>query len=83
MLGIRPEHIVLSAAPGPDTVSFRLDVLELIEPDVLLFVTHGALALVVRTKAEAAELERGDEVHLAFPALRLHLFDPETGARLP
>lgn len=83
VLGIRPEHIVLSAAPGPDTVSFRLDVLELIEPDVLLFVTHGALTLVVRTKAEAAELERGDEVHLAFPALRLHLFDPETGARLP
>jgi sn-glycerol 3-phosphate transport system ATP-binding protein len=83
VLGIRPEHILLNNVAGPDTLPFRLEVLELVEPDMLVFVTSGSVSLVVRAKAEAAELAPGDEVHLAFPAERLHLFDPESGARLP
>jgi multiple sugar transport system ATP-binding protein len=83
VLGIRPEHIVLRHAPGADTVTFRLDVVELVEPDMLLFATLGDLSLVVRVKAEDAEVAPGAEVHLAFPAGRLHLFNPESGARLP
>ncbi len=83
VLGIRPEHIVLDNVAGPDTLPFRLEVLELVEPDMLLFVTSGNISLVVRAKAEAAELAPGAEVHLAFPAERLHFFDPENGARLP
>ncbi len=83
VLGIRPEHIGLNTTAGPDTLPFRLDVLELVEPDILLFVTSGNISLVVRAKAEAAELAPGAEVHLAFPAERLNFFDPENGARLP
>ncbi|MHA1154443.1 MAG: ABC transporter ATP-binding protein [Alphaproteobacteria bacterium] len=83
VLGIRPEHIVLSITPGADTVTFDLDVVELVEPDMLLFATLGDLSVVVRAKAEAAELAPGAQVHLAFPAERLHFFDPESGARLP
>ena len=83
VLGIRPEHIVLKPAPGADTVTFALDVVELVEPDMLLFATLGDLSMVVRAKAEEAELAPGAQVHLAFPAERLHFFDPESGARLP
>jgi len=83
VLGIRPEHIVLSITPGADTVTFDLDVVELVEPDMLLFATLGDLSLVVRAKAEEAEFTPGAEVHLGFPAERLHFFDPESGARLP
>ena len=56
---------------------------ELVEPDMLLFATLGDLSVVVRAKAEEAELTPGAQVHLAFPAERLHFFDPENGARLP
>ncbi len=83
VLGIRPEHFVLKRAPGADTVTFGLDVVELVEPDMLLFATLGDLSVVVRAKAEEAELTPGAQVHLAFPAERLHFFDPENGARLP
>ena len=83
VLGIRPEHIVLNATPGADTMTFVLDVVELVEPDMLLFATLGDLSVVVRAKAEEAELTPGAQVHLAFPAERLHFFDPENGARLP
>jgi len=83
VLGIRPEHIVLAAGTGTETHPFRLDVLELIEPDMLLFVTRNGLALTVRGKADAADLERGAELHLEFPPERLHFFDPESGMRRP
>ncbi len=82
-LGIRPEHIVLHSGPRDGAIAFRLDVVELVEPDMLLFVTLGELSLVVRVKAEAAELERGAEVYLELPADRFHFFDAETGTRLP
>jgi len=83
VLGIRPEHIVLAPGSGTATSPFRLDVLELIEPDMLLFVTHDGLSLTVRGKADAADLKRGVELHLEFPPERLHFFDPESGRRRP
>jgi sn-glycerol 3-phosphate transport system ATP-binding protein len=85
-LGIRPEHILLHSRPKEGGLAFNLDVKELVEPDVLLFVTRGALSLVVRAKADLAgldALEPGAEVHLELPAERLHLFDAETGLRQP
>ena len=82
-LGVRPEHIVLHRAPHDGALSFRLDIAELIEPDVLLFVACGEKSLVVRAKAEHSEPERGAEVYLEFPNDRLHFFDADTGARLP
>lgn len=81
VLGIRPEHIVLHEEPSEGTVTFRLDVPELVEPDILLFATCGAVPLVVRTKAERIDLQRGDPLYLEFPVDRLHLFDPQSGAR--
>ena len=53
---------------------------------MLLFDTSGPLSLVVRAKADVAELEAlepGAEVHLELPAERLHVFDAETGLRQP
>jgi ABC-type sugar transport system ATPase subunit len=83
VLGIRPEHIVLHDSPRADTLDFRLDVPEIVEPDMLLFAACGEVALVVRAKADRPELRRGDALHLEFPADRLCFFDPDTGARRP
>ncbi len=83
VLGIRPEHIVLHDSPREDTLDFRLDVPEIVEPDMLLFAACGEVALVVRAKADRPELRRGDALHLEFPADRLCFFDPDTGARRP
>ena len=83
-LGIRPEHIVLHVGRREGALAFKLDVKELVEPDVLLFVTRGALSLIVRAKADLAgldALEPGAEVFLELPGERLHLFDAETGLR--
>jgi sn-glycerol 3-phosphate transport system ATP-binding protein len=82
-LGIRPEHILLHRGPREGAEPFRLEVKELIEPDILLFVARGGLSLVVRSKADLAELDDGSEVYLELPAGRLHYFDAETGLRRP
>jgi ABC-type sugar transport system ATPase subunit len=85
-LGIRPEHVLLHDRPKESAQAFRLDVKELVEPDVLLFVTRGALSLVVRAKADLAELdalEPGAAVYLELPGERLHFFDAESGLRQP
>jgi sn-glycerol 3-phosphate transport system ATP-binding protein len=82
-LGIRPEHILLHHGPRDGAQPFRLDVKELVEPDILLFLTSGPLSLVVRSKAELVDLEDGIEVYLELPGDRLHFFDPESGLRRP
>ena len=81
-LGIRHEHIGLRRAAAPETISFRLDVIEVVEPDMLLFVERGDVHLVVRTEAAPEGLGHDTEVHLAFPEDRLHLFATRDGARL-
>jgi multiple sugar transport system ATP-binding protein len=83
VLGIRPEHIVPHRAPRDGAVACRLDVLELVEPDVLLFVECGGLPLVVRSRADFSELSGGAEFYLELPSARLHFFDAETGLRQP
>ena len=83
VLGIRPEHIAPRRTAREGTLACRLDVLELVEPDMLLFTDCGGQPLTVRSKADFPELTSGAELYLELPADRLHFFDAETGLRLP
>ncbi len=82
-LGIRPEQIILRREPGPATVPFRLDVIEVVEPDTLLFARKGDVALAVRVMQDVADLEPGSEVHLEFPEVARHFFDRRDGEDEP
>lgn len=83
VLGIRPEQLALADEGAPDALGFRLDVIERVEPDTLLFVERGAVSLVARVMKELEGLKPGAEVALGFPSEALHFFDAESGARLP
>jgi ABC-type sugar transport system ATPase subunit len=86
VLGIRPEHIVLHRSPQSGFLPFTLDVVELVQPDTLLFVKKGekdSVAMVVRVLEECSDLKPPDEVYLQFPEKSLHFFDITSGARLP
>jgi len=80
-MGIRPEQVVLREGPTDESVSFELDVLELIEPDTLLFVKKGAASMVVRVMRDVGDLDRGAEVHLELPADARHFFEISDGRR--
>ena len=80
-MGIRPEQVVLKNGPTDESVSFELDVLELIEPDTLLFVKKGSASMVVRVMRDVGDLGRGAEVHLELLDDSRHFFEISDGRR--
>ncbi len=80
-LGVRPEQILLREAPTDQTVSFNLDVLELVEPDALLFVKKDNTSLVVRVMRDTTGLDRSSQIHLEFPEHTRHFFEIRDGRR--
>jgi ABC-type sugar transport system ATPase subunit len=86
VLGIRPEHSVLQREPHSDIIPFTLDVVELVQPDTLLFVKKGKsdpVSVVVRVMEDCSDLKPRETVHLKFPQPALHFFDIASGERLP
>ena len=75
-VGVRPEHVVVHAAGQRVTV----DLVEQLGSETVLYgrLDDGAL-LAVKVSGPPP----GEEIAVAFPAHRLHLFDRETGLRLP
>ena len=83
VLGIRPEQIQLVDASASDAIRFAVDVVEPVEPDVLIFAKSEANALIVRTVNDDRAFDPGQPLHLRFPPAALHTFDAVSGARLP
>jgi sn-glycerol 3-phosphate transport system ATP-binding protein len=83
VLGIRPEQIQIVDASAGDAACFAVDVVEAVEPDVLIFARSQASKLIVRTASDDRAFEPGQPLHLRFPANALHVFDATSGARLP
>jgi ABC-type sugar transport system ATPase subunit len=83
VLGIRPEALVLREQPTEASIPFELDVVEPVEPDTLLFVKKGDVALVARVLREVGERGAGAVVHLELPPRHRHFFSAATGERLP
>jgi len=82
-LGIRPEALVLREQPTEDSIAFELDVMELVEPDTLLFAKKDGVSMVARIMRDVGERKAGSPVHLELPPEHRHYFDLDTGVRLP
>jgi sn-glycerol 3-phosphate transport system ATP-binding protein len=81
-LGIRPEQIEIVDASAADAIAFEVDVIELVEPDILIFAKLGENCIIVRAGG-ARSYDHGALLHLRFPPAALHGFDAKTGQRLP
>ncbi|MEP9389453.1 ABC transporter ATP-binding protein [Mesorhizobium sp. KR9-304] len=82
VLGIRPEQVEIVDSSAADAVRFEVDVMELVEPDVLVFVRSGTSSMIVRTPNDDRTFAHGEPLFLRFPPAALHAFDAVTGARL-
>ena len=79
-LGIRPEHIALTA-PGQGLLDATVRVTEILGGESFLYTRTGkGDEIVVRCEGET-EARAGDQVGLGFPTARMHLFDA-SGRRL-
>ena len=88
-LGIRPEHILFSAEPGPHTLTGTVDVSEMMGSELHLHVTvQDGVDVVLRVsttelpKEQKAGIPYGTKVHFTFRDDLIHLFDPETANNL-
>ena len=87
-VGIRPEHIAFSAEAGPDCLTGKVDVSEMMGSELYLHVTVGDKNVVLRVpttvlpKEQKAGIPFGTPVHFTFRSDLIHLFDPESEKNL-
>jgi len=81
LVGIRPEHIEVTAAPAPEAIAGRVVVLEPIGAQQLLTVRVGGDTVKVTTSPEF-QADAGEQIWLRFNPDRIRLMDAHTGAAL-
>jgi multiple sugar transport system ATP-binding protein len=77
-LGVRPEHLRL----GGDGVEARVELVDPVGSEALVHLDAGGTALLARVDA-AARPEPGAVVRVHVRPDDAHLFDADTGARVP
>ena len=78
ILGIRPEHMDITASGW----EVRVDTVELLGAERLVYATMGGDSLIVRIDEGSASPKVGDTIHVTPREDRLHWFDTQTGKRL-
>ena len=85
LLGVRPEHIVLSVMPAENAIPCTLEVNEMMGSELHLHVfTKDGTRLIVRvptmdlTPEERDSLVYGQTVYITFEGKVMHFFDKET-----
>ena len=89
ILGVRPEHILLSDKNDPRAIPFRIVVNEMMGSELHLHLAEaGGGRLIVRIPTvsleseERAALVHGNTVFVTFEGKVMHFFDPETEENL-
>ncbi|MBM3545996.1 MAG: sn-glycerol-3-phosphate ABC transporter ATP-binding protein UgpC [Alphaproteobacteria bacterium] len=82
-LGVRPDDLrVADGDSGALSLEARINVIEPLGPDALVYAESGGRELVAKADGRAT-LHRGETVKLVASADALHVFDAGTEARLP
>ena len=82
VVGIRPEHISLTAGPETSPLPIALDLVEPLGSEALLHGSFGETPMVlkVETHGDVSNLSGVDQVHV--PSSLVYLFDAETGSSI-
>ncbi|MBU3652492.1 MAG: sn-glycerol-3-phosphate ABC transporter ATP-binding protein UgpC [Limnohabitans sp.] len=81
VLGVRPEHLRLSAQIDGNGWVARVEAQEMLGAERLIYLRLGAEQMIVRTEEEAPVPSLGSEVQVVPRADRLHWFDATSGLR--
>ncbi|MEF8824822.1 MAG: sn-glycerol-3-phosphate ABC transporter ATP-binding protein UgpC [Halapricum sp.] len=77
VLGIRPEHISIVDAPGPNTVEATVDVVEPVGSDNFLYLEIGDEECTVRVPSDTKP-SPGETIPITFEESDIHLFEQST-----
>ena len=89
ILGVRPEHFVLSSSDNPEAIPCKIVVNEMMGSELHLHVVEdNGDKLIVRiptvslSDEQRASLVYGSTIYVTFEGKVMHFFDPETQANL-
>ncbi len=80
-VGIRPEHLAIADGAEP-TLELEVELVEALGADSLVYGTVEAGQIICRLPHDV-KVRMGDKLPLVIAAENLHLFDADSGARLP
>jgi sn-glycerol 3-phosphate transport system ATP-binding protein len=80
IVGVRPEHLAVTE-PGNAAITGSIEMIEQLGADTLTHIAHGGATVVLRTPHDAGRAP-GAMLSVAPDPARVHLFDPQSGARL-
>lgn len=80
-LGIRPEHLQLDVGPSATNAELKVEMLEILGADNLVYGSWGGQKVVLRQPHQQRP-EVGSSLWLLLPEEHLHFFDFNTGQRL-
>ncbi|MGB9760152.1 MAG: ABC transporter ATP-binding protein [Thermoproteota archaeon] len=78
VLGVRPEHVMLSNRFGENVFQAKVIHIELLGRELHVHLTIGDKEIVMVTNPET-ELKIGDEVKITFDENKIYLFDKKNG----
>lgn len=82
LIGIRPEHVRVSAAAHDGWTAANVYVTELMGSETFVFLTLGSNRIIARAPADF-RAEVGATTWIHFETAKVHFFDPTSGERLP
>ncbi|MEO8924573.1 MAG: sn-glycerol-3-phosphate import ATP-binding protein UgpC [Caldimonas sp.] len=82
VLGVRPEHVELAIASSPASWPMRVQALEMLGAERLVYGLIGDALFTVRLDATLAHPKAGDAVAITASPAHLHWFDAATTARV-
>ena len=80
--GIRPEHLNISNTAGDGSWEVKVDTVELLGAERLVYARLAGEPLIVRIDEGSRSPTPGDTIHVQPRLERLHAFDATTGKRL-
>jgi ABC-type sugar transport system ATPase subunit len=82
LLGIRPEHVIVTDQPGPDDIPVIVDIVQVLGEEQIIDLSLRDGTLIKLIAPLVIEMKPGDRRDMRFPMDRVFVFEAESGRRI-
>lgn len=82
LLGVRPEHVIITEQPGPDDIPVTVDIVQVLGEEQIIDLSLNDGTVIKLIASLAVEMKPGDRRSIHFPRDRVFMFEAESGQRI-
>ena len=82
LLGVRPEHVIITEEPGPDDIPVTVDIVQVLGEEQIIDLSLNDGTLIKLIAPLALEMKPGDRRSIHFPRDRVFMFEAKSGRRI-